>query len=138
MSVNIKDIDKNEFMKHVRSCIGIKFQHQGRTEFGLDCAGVPIISFKKCGVEFIDLANYDRRPNQDDILNTLYNNGFFEIKFSDINIGDILLIEYDNNIQHIAVVSNLNPTYIIHAITDKKVSEHILSDNFKIRRCFRF
>lgn len=132
---------RQDFVNEIRSYIDTPFKHQGRLPgVGIDCAGVVICASKKLGQEFEDLTNYKLRPSQDDILKKIIKSGFYDVELENIKIGDLLLMSYENNIQHIAVVSNLNPTYIIHAVTNKKVIEHRLTDGWKdkIRRCFRF
>lgn len=132
---------RQDFVNEIRTYIDTPFKHQGRLPgIGIDCAGVVICASKKLGQDFEDLTNYNLRPTQEDVLSKILESGFYDVEIENIDIGDLLLMSYDNNIQHIAVVSSVNPTYIIHSVTNKKVIEHRLTDVWKdkIRRCFRF
>lgn len=136
----MQNYSQDNFISLLRSYLKCPFLHQGRSRFGLDCAGLIILSFKEMGYEFEDLTNYNKRPNQDDILKTILANGFYDVNINDMKKGDMLLMSYDENIQHIAVITEENPYYIIHSVTGKSVIEHRLDDSWKqrIRRVFRF
>lgn len=131
---------RKDFVELVRTYIGTEFGHQKRMPGKkLDCAGVIVCASKTLGYEFDDLTNYSRTPSQEDILNKIFSSGFYEVSLSEAIPGDILLMAYDGNIQHIAVVTENNPLYILHAVTGKSVIEHILNEAWKskIRRVFR-
>lgn len=132
---------EEDFIKIIKSYIGTPFVHQGRVpKIGIDCAGVVICALKELGLDFYDLNNYNMRPSQDDVLSKIIENGFSDVSINDMKKGDLLLMSYDGNIQHIAVVSETNPVYIIHAVTNKKVIEHRLDEVWKnrVKRVFRF
>lgn len=49
-----------------RRWIGVPFQHQGRTQYGVDCAGFVVALMRSVGAlpaDFEDVHNYARRPN---------------------------------------------------------------------------
>lgn len=133
---------KKDFINELRKYLGVKFLHQGRTEDGIDCAGLVIVSAKKLGFDFYDVVIYDRKPNQYEIIKSIEEAGLYQVRRNKIDVGDILLMSYDGNVQHIAVVSEKNEEsiYIIHAVTDREVIEHRLDKAWlsKVVMCYRF
>lgn len=133
---------RSDFVSECRSYIDTPFKHQGRIpSVGIDCAGVVICASVKLGQKFEDLTNYNMRPTQEDILKKIIDSGFYDVSLEDTIPGDLLLMAYDGNIQHIAIVTENSPNiYILHAVNGKKVIEHRLDTAWKerIRRVFRF
>lgn len=132
---------RQDFVKEIRTYVGTPFGHQQRKPgIFIDCAGVLICASKSLGYEFDDLTNYSRTPSQFDVLSKIISSGFYDITLEEVIPGDIVLMAYEGNIQHIAVITENNPDiYILHAVTGKKVVEHRLNDDWKskIRRVFR-
>lgn len=124
-----------------RSYIGTKFKHQGRLPFvALDCAGLIICAAKECDFEIKDLVTYSRKPDQEILFKKIEESGLLEVTKNEMKLGDLLMMRYDGNAQHVAIISNENPFYIIHAISDKEVSEHRLDKSLyeKIVKVYRF
>jgi len=48
---------------------GVPYKHQGRTQWGLDCAGLLAITAKDLGIPFRDRYDYPRRPRGNDFYN---------------------------------------------------------------------
>jgi cell wall-associated NlpC family hydrolase len=48
-----------------RRWVGVPFRHQGRSERGIDCVGLPIVVCQSLGLldQRSDVANYDRLPS---------------------------------------------------------------------------
>jgi cell wall-associated NlpC family hydrolase len=57
--------DCTEVVAAARELVGVRFQHQGRTQFGVDCVGVPIVVGKRLGIlpRTMRLPNYGRMPS---------------------------------------------------------------------------
>ena len=51
-----------QYIAAARSYIGVPWQHQGRTRFGLDCVGLLICAAWDCGVEVLTPNTYGREP----------------------------------------------------------------------------
>lgn len=131
----------DDFIKELRKHNGVPFDHQGRDDvFGLDCAGHLICAAAKLGHTFTEITNYTTKPSQKELLNKFYENGFYNISIYDLQRGDVVLFAFDGNIQHIAIVTEVDPIYISHAVLNKEVMEHRLDDRMKesIRRCLRY
>ncbi len=111
-----------------RQYLGVKFHHQGRQPWALDCGGLLILAAKDLGVELEDVAGYSRMPDGVTLKATM------EKQLSHANRkpqpNDILLMAFRHNPQHIAIVTDLNGGLgIIHAYEGVKcVTEHILDD----------
>lgn len=116
---------REDFIEKCRSYIGTPFKHQARLPgVGIDCAGVIICAGKELGVDFQDLTNYSRKPRSQDIIDKLYSSGFTDVLKEDVKVGDIGLVAYEGNVQHIVIITELEPIYILHAVNDKAVIEH--------------
>jgi cell wall-associated NlpC family hydrolase len=53
-------------LDEARTWVGVPFQHQGRSRFGVDCAGFVVALMRSAGElpgDFRDVCNYGRRPN---------------------------------------------------------------------------
>lgn len=132
---------RKDFVEKIRTYLDTPFKHQGRIPgVGIDCAGVVICASKELGQSFEDLTNYNMRPSQEDVLSKIIASGFYDISLDNAIPGDLVLMAYDGNIQHIAVITEINPMYILHAVNGKKVIEHRLDGAWKdrVRRVFRF
>jgi len=53
---------RDEIIREARAWIGVRWRHQGRSRFGVDCVGLVIQAGRSIGVEFED-APYPRRPD---------------------------------------------------------------------------
>lgn len=56
----LSDAQRHEFIRRARSCVGVRFRHQGRDpKTGLDCAG--LAAWAMCGLRmFKDVRGYSR------------------------------------------------------------------------------
>ena len=128
-----------------RSWLGTKFCHQGRIKKTLshtgavDCLGLLIGVAQeekltcKNGVllEKFDEKDYPLITKTDYLSKTL-DKLLIQKNLKDLDIADLILFKFNDCPDHLAIVTTLNPTRIIHAyIQARKVSEHYLSDNFK-------
>lgn len=103
-----------------RGFLGVRFQHQGRSEHGLDCAGLVIASWARCGVILGDVPGYGREPWKDG-LRAAIEREFTPAIDGDRQPGDLLLFKIISEPQHIAIVTDRG---IIHAYAQaRKVVE---------------
>lgn len=135
-------INVDDFITELRKYLGVKFLDMGRTEAGLDCVGLPIVAAKNLGFYFYDVKVYSKRPDQKLIIKSIEEAGLYQVRRNEIDKGDLLLMSYEGNVQHIAIVSEKKDglIYIIHAVTGREVIEHRLDDNWlsKVVMCYRF
>lgn len=128
------------FVQAARSFIGTPFHHQGRLpQVGLDCAGVVVCALRKIGAPVSDVAGYGRVPSQ----------GIFEdavmaqcepVPLAELRIGDLMMFAFRTEPQHIAIVSSVDPTLIIHAYESVgRVVENSFDTTWqkRLRGCYR-
>lgn len=131
---------RDDFVKTCRGYLDTPFRHQGRLPgVGLDCAGVAVCAARECGEEVADFLAYSRLPSSAVFLETI-GKSCDRIRLSESLPGDLLVFEFDANPQHLAILTEASPMYIIHAYTPaRKVVEHILDEQWKkkIRAVFR-
>jgi cell wall-associated NlpC family hydrolase len=148
----------NRLVHAARSYLGVRFRHRGRKGDGpgkgLDCAGLVWIAYRDCGVTVSDFQLYEREPEQhkpvlvDHAIKSLgapIHVG--KISQYQLNIGDVVLIRFDHEPHHVAIVTDypLGGLAIIHADgwphdgKCGKVIEHRLSPDIitRITHVFR-
>lgn len=87
-----------------RAYLGCPFEHQGRTRHGLDCAGLIILAYRDVGVMFEDIKGYGRNPHQGRLQESLEKQLH---AVDDMEPGDVLLIAFAREPQHVAMVTDL-------------------------------
>lgn len=134
---------RDQFIAALRSELKTKWQHQGRIPgVALDCAGLLVVAAEKCGHQLLDKKVYERRPDASILLQYVRENGLKMVGKHNLEVGDVLIMSYDNNPQHFAVVTEVHPApRIIHgAAKYHQVVEHYLTKDWSdiITYVFRF
>ncbi len=142
----------NEIIETARTMIGTRYKHQGRIPKsaidagGLDCLGLLIVISSKLNLktqdgellEKFDQVNYRLRPDGNELVRVF--DEFFKPK-EYLEIGDLVIFDFDNNPQHLAIISETQPHIkIIHSyLTAKKVVEHRICSDWieKIIRIYK-
>ena len=130
---------QTDFINALRSQLGVRWQHQGRLPgVALDCAGLVVVAARMAGLEVADITTYDRRPDTGVLQGQIHATGLEHAgKYDPHQVGDLLVISYDNNPQHLAVITEIEvgaPPLIIHgSAKERKVVEHYLSDDWRGR-----
>lgn len=125
-----------------RACLGTPFRHQGRIiGTALDCAGVLIQVAKAVGCNPIDVSGYGRVPANGQLEAVLDAQSDLEriVDMGARQAGDILLLRFSGEPQHLAVLTNENT--IVHSYEAVgKCCEHRLSNVWAARivRVYRF
>jgi cell wall-associated NlpC family hydrolase len=125
----------NNIVASARGWIGTRFHHQGRLKKtdthsgGVDCLGLLIGVAAELNLPFTqyDETSYSHYPDTERLKHLLAK-VMREIPVGSIQAGDILLLNVDNNPQHLAIVSEFacSPA-IIHAYAPARaVVEHAL------------
>jgi len=137
---------RQKFVDEAKTWLGTKFKHQGRLKhIGCDCIGLISgcmnnLNLKINGREIkeIDLKNYSRIPDGKILENNL--DSLFTYKnIKDVEIGDIFLMRFFKNPQHVGIISEISDNNdnsknikIIHSYQNSHgVVEHILSEGFR-------
>ena len=132
-------ITTSSLLSAARAQIGTPFRHQGRKPFqALDCAGLVKCAANAVGIDVFDVESYGRRPDNGLLEATLDAQPCLERVFREPMAGDILLMRFNGDPQHLALCAGET---IIHAYADvRKVCEHNFTDEWKQRvvRVYRF
>lgn len=112
-----------EIVDKAREYLGVRWQHQGRTQNGLDCIGLVVRVAHDLDLFRADASNYDRRsPDGVALMRGLQEN--LDQHDQPWLPGDVLLMRFSLIPQHVALVTDLG---IIHAYARiGKVVEHSL------------
>lgn len=136
-----------DILSSARAEIGTPFRHQGRISGkALDCAGLIIRVASAIGAEYLDFPGYSRHPS-DGLLESALDAqaSLVRMPLSDMQSGDVLLMRFNTDPQHLAIFAGHSAVYraegIIHAwLQARKVCEHVLTDEWRGRivRVYRF
>ena len=130
----------DDLISAARELLGMPFRHQGRAPTGkTDCAGVICHVAARNAIEHDDQSDYPRLPRGARLESALDGQGaLVRISLSDISPGDVLLMRFGRDPQHLAITTG---TSIIHAYAPTgRVVEHGFTDEWKNRvvRAYRF
>lgn len=106
------------FVSAARGFLGVPWQHQGRTERGVDCVGLVVLSLRAIGVDAPLTADYGRM--QDYRQARRYLEQFCD-RVGQAKVGDVVLF-MNSQALHMAIVSeeaNGKPLRVIHALGPK-------------------
>ncbi len=87
--------------------IGVRFRHRGRTERGLDCIGLLVLTAKDCGYDIYKEIPYGREPK-----NAMMEAQFFEYLGNPVDkkpeVNDIVLMKLRPEAQpsHVGVITH--------------------------------
>ena len=117
-----------------RRWLGTPFLHQGRTQgLGVDCAGLLVGVAHELGLSQFENTSYSRSPDGVTMERTL-NAELDRIPFVAVRPGDVLFFSFFRHAQHLAIVTQANPLYIIHAHQpNDRVVEHRLDNQWRAR-----
>lgn len=103
------------FIAKLRSALGSRWVHQGRDpQHGVDCAGLVVWAAKECGANIEDRLDYQRRPEAHVLLGVLRRH-CDSLPLSAREPGDLLVFQYADNPQHLAVLTSDTPPTICHS-----------------------
>lgn len=133
-------IKADDIIRTAREQLGTPFRHQGRVPgLALDCAGLFVHICKTLGYPVIDEAAYGRTPFNGLLKSCIARQPFLaEIPSADMAAGDILLMRFSGEPQHIAIHAG---DTVIHSYQNiGRVVEHRFADVWKARvtNVFRF
>ncbi len=101
-----------KLLSAVKACLGTPFCHQGRTpKVGLDCIGLVVVGLKAAGVSVQDKLDYGVRPDGKSLVASLVKHKAYKV--TEVQQGDVLVIRYDNQPQHVAVA--ISSDELIHS-----------------------
>lgn len=122
---------RERFIEEVRKEIGTPYRLQGRLSgVGIDCAGLPVVAAKRCGINVVEASNYGRRPDPAILLKCMEETGLKKLSgLQEAVPGDLLVLRFELSPRHLAVVTGVDgdKIRIVHAwLQKKRVVEHDL------------
>jgi cell wall-associated NlpC family hydrolase len=136
------EITPDRILIESRKFLGAPFYHKGRSILGIDCLGLIIVSFKRCGIHIPSDDGNGYIPtwwkrNEDRLHNHLLKYGFDEVR--NPQKGDVITFKLFGNkypAHHCGFIISEN--YMIHvrgsgSSKDKVVKIDIISDSYKKR-----
>ena len=126
--------NRHDIVACARQFIGVRFAHQGRSEHGLDCLGVLLLTADRAGLVFgaqtvqqIDVPNYGMRPDTE-LLRRKLDRFLVPIGYAEIAPADIILLKVNGSPQHLAIICDYpmqDELGMVHAYAPAgKVVEH--------------
>jgi cell wall-associated NlpC family hydrolase len=115
-------VSRQAIVAAARSYLGVRFHHQGRNRAGLDCAGLVVCVARDVGISTAaDITGYSRTFGGA-VMKAALDADLLPVVF--YRPGDVLLMRFDGEIKHMAIVSDKG---IIHAyLAARRVVEHRL------------
>jgi cell wall-associated NlpC family hydrolase len=98
-------------LEAARTFLGVKYHHQGRSRYGLDCSGLVVVAYRMAGYEIEDVNGYGREPWRDGLRAAVEKN-FPVVVTDEGHPGDVILFRIKHEPQHLALQTE---TGMIHA-----------------------
>jgi cell wall-associated NlpC family hydrolase len=133
----------NDIVYVAKGLVGVRYRKQGRTQAGLDCAGLIIVIAHMLGLTDKDTTAYSDRPNVKEFTRFMLETGCKQLPYSQLAHGDILRINTGGFPVHLGVyeIDEQGREWYIHAfLPHKKVSRDPVTDAVKnsINSIWRF
>jgi len=91
----------SELVEAARDWINVPFRHQGRSRYGVDCAGLVVCAFKDLGIEISDRIAYDRRPFNGELEGQAVHEF---VRVQDALPGDVFLMSFAGHpVSHVSI-----------------------------------
>ncbi len=140
-------IARESIVAEATTYLGTRYVHQGRCRgVGIDCIGVGGMTALACGVEGAEawradpaMHNYGPTPNPEYLWKACER--FLErIALTAAGLGDLLVMAFPRQPQHFAIISRVDPTYVIHAYLQRRkvVEQGLPIAKAKLLRAYRF
>lgn len=111
---------RREFVvRCARNWVGTPYLHQGRTRYGVDCLGLVLVVAHELGLSDYDTTGYTGHSGGKKMRDELRKR-LDVIDIDRAKPGDVLHMAAGRDPIHMAIISSVNPTYIIHATSDRK------------------
>ena len=128
-------ITRQDIINAARNYLGVRYKHQGRTRFGLDCLGLVVRVAHDLSLSNEDSTDYGSVPDGKRLMREM--DARLDITMN-AKPGDVLLMRFDKNPQHLAIMTDKG---IIHSYAQVRgVVEHRLDDEWakRIVRSYSF
>lgn len=119
-------------INNANAFVGTRYRKQGRSENGLDCAGLIIVTAKYSGISNFDTTRYSDRPNAEEFVKSMRAAKCQRLRRDQLANGDILRLNTEGWPVHIAIfeVDEHGREWYIHAyLPHRKVTRDPMSDD---------
>lgn len=106
---------REEIVASARLWVGTRWVHQGRSEHGLDCAGLVSVVLNGQGVIRYETADYPRRTLNNAFLEHFRKAGLRDTTLAKAESGDVLVFKDAGYACHCGFLVRGRPTTIVHA-----------------------
>jgi cell wall-associated NlpC family hydrolase len=134
------EVTRDQIVAEARTWLGVRWQHQGRSRAGVDCAGVVIRVAQDLGLTDFDITGYARLAT-DETMAQACREQLVPVAFHAMQPGDVLTLAWQRQ-RHIGIVGgHAGALTLIHAyLHSRKVVEARLDDAMMARAiaAFRF
>lgn len=121
---------RQQIVDEARTYLNCRWHHQGRSRAGVDCIGIVIKVAHALNIFTFDTFDYSRQPDPNR-MRELLGEHMERIDPSRAQVGDVLLMRFEREPQHVAIVTDQG---IIHAYAQaRRVVEHRLDSLWKSR-----
>jgi len=96
-------ITRQEIINAARNYLGVRYKHQGRTRFGLDCLGLVVRVAHDLSLSNEDSTDYGSVPDGKRLMREM--DARLDITMN-AKPGDVLLMRFDKNPQHLAIMTD--------------------------------
>jgi cell wall-associated NlpC family hydrolase len=133
----LTDAEREAFVSAARACVGVRWQHQGRTLHGLDCGGLVVSALRANGRTPHDPTGYPRRPYLHSLEATVQRNfGKPMPADTELRDGDVVVMQCNESApNHVGIIgTHRDMLTLIHAYAgDRAVVEMRLDDVWRNR-----
>lgn len=132
-------VTRENIVAAARARLGVAWQHQGRSEAGIDCVGLVTKTAADLGLSDFDLDNYARMPNGIELLDILRSQMPQIHPAERFGLGDVLVFRSQGTPTHVGIAGDYRHGgfSLIHAYNDAsppRVVEHRLDGTLWLPR----
>lgn len=123
-----------DIVEVAKGLVGVRYRGQGRSQMGLDCAGLIIVAGHLNGISNFDTTSYSNRPNAEEFTQNMIEAKCRQLPYSQLAHGDMLRLNTSGWPVHIAIyeVDENGAEWYIHAyLPHKQVTRDPLTDAVK-------
>lgn len=135
-----KAVTREQIVVEARKWLGVRWRHQGRTKYGLDCVGLIIKVAHSLDIFDFDVTNYDRRAYAHMFLKT-FKEKMIQKPIIQMLPGDVLIFRTHTEPHHTGIVTEKNGyPYIIHTspMRTRTIEESLTFNAEFMVACFKY
>jgi cell wall-associated NlpC family hydrolase len=92
-----------------RTWLGVRYRHRGRSRVGVDCAGLPWVAYRDCGIELPDYRLYGRTPHDDGLVTHMVAALGEPLAAGwQLQDGDVIVSRFVNDPHHVGIIAEAN------------------------------